>query len=136
MLNIVKTTALSLMLAMGAAAALPAGASAEGLYLGLPHGGAQFGVDAGHHDGWRQRDRWDDRRGQGWRRDRWERDRRDRGGPRCTAGRALFKAQQLGLHRVVVRDIDRDTIRVSGRRFGERFTITFARAPSCPVIRW
>lgn len=129
MRKLLRNAALSAMAALGLAAAVPA-AQAEGIHLGFGDTGARFGitaVDSGH---WRHRDR-DERRGRhGWdRRDDWR-----RGPPRCSPGRALEKAQRLGLYRVQLRDVDRNTIRVSGRRHGERYTVTFARAPSCPVI--
>ena len=57
-------------------------------------------------------------------------------GRACTPNRALNKAERLGLRRAHVVDVDRRTIKVAGRKYGERVRITFARAPNCPVIRW
>lgn len=140
MLRLFRTITLSVLAGLGLAASLPASASAEGLYLGFGDDGASVGLysaDSGRR-GWDRGDEWDHRRE--WRHERrddrrresWRRDR----GPRCTPERALDKAERLGLRRVRLSDIDRDTIRVSGRRHGERFTVTFARAPSCPVVRF
>jgi hypothetical protein len=129
----IRTAALSAFAALGIAASMPAPAGAEGLYLG-----ARFGVDAagGHayRDGWRLRP-WQRRhdlaprefRQPNLRRDEWGRE-------SCSPRRALFKAERLGLRRVFLRNVGRSTIRVSGRRHGDRVTVTFARAPSCPVV--
>jgi hypothetical protein len=76
-----------------------------------------------------ERDRRDDRRDR--RDDR--RDRRDERG--CTAGRALDKADRMGLRRARVVDTGRRTIEVQGRdRRGDRRTITFGRDRGCPVF--
>jgi hypothetical protein len=61
------------------------------------------------------------------------RDRRDERG--CTAGRALDKADRMGLRRARVVDTGRRTIEVQGRdRRGDRRTITFGRDRGCPVF--
>lgn len=135
----VRNTALAAMAAFGIGAAVPA-AQADGIAFSFGGDGARFGittVDGGgwrHHDrdGWRGRHGWDrrgDARREGWRRDDWRGE-----APRCSPGRALAKAERLGLRRAWLRDVYRHTIRVSGRRHGERYTVTFARAPHCPVI--
>ena len=122
MITKLKTAALSAMIGLGAIAAIPATAQAEGVYLnyGSGHSGMGVGVQFGG-------DRYDYR--DGYRYDR----RYDRA---CTPNRALNKAERLGLRRAHVVDVDRRTIKVAGRKYGERVRITFARTPNCPVVRW
>ena len=122
MLTKLKTAALSALIGLGTLAAIPATAQAEGLYLNYGsghHSGVGIGVQIGDYD----RDYRD-----------YRRDRRHFRG--CTPNRALNKAERLGLRRAHVVDVDRRTIKVSGRKYGERVRITFARSPNCPVIRW
>ncbi len=122
MLTKLKTAALSALIGLGTLAAIPATAQAEGLYLNYGsghHSGVGIGVQIGDYD----RDYRD-----------YRRDRRHFRG--CTPNRALNKAERLGLRRAHVVDVARRTIKVSGRKYGERVRITFARAPNCPVIRW
>ncbi len=55
--------------------------------------------------------------------------------PRCTEGRALRKAERMGVHRARITEVGRRTIEVRGRdRYGERIYIVFGRHPSCPVL--
>ena len=137
MLTKLKTAALSALIGLGTLAAIPATAQAEGLYLNYGsghHSGVGIGVQIGDYDramaDYDQAIRLDyDRDYRDYRRDR----RHFRG---CTPNRALNKAERLGLRRAHVVDVDRRTIKVSGRKYGERVRITFARAPNCPVIRW
>lgn len=121
MITKLKAAALSALIGLGAIAALPAAAQAEGVYLnyGSHHGG--IGVQIGDFD------RVDYRRGRHY-------DRRDYRG--CTPNRAVDKAERYGVRRARVIDVDRRTITVAGRKWGERVRMTFARAPSCPVVRW
>lgn len=123
MISKLKTAALSALIGLGAIAAMPAAAQAEGLYLNYGtghHSGAGIGVQIGNYDRHDYRD---------YRRDR-------RYHRACTPNRALDKAERLGLRRAHVVDVDRRTIEVAGRKYGERMRITFARAPNCPVVRW
>ena len=56
-------------------------------------------------------------------------------GPRCSEGRALSKAERMGVRRARIVDIGRRTIEVSGRdRYGERIYVTFGRQARCPVL--
>ena len=118
MFKFAKTAVLSAMLGLGGIAAVPAEGQAQGLYLDFgnggypgPRGGIYFG-DSGR--GWERPHR------------HWDR--------RCTPERALRKAERLGVRRARVVDVDRRTISVRGRQYGERVWLTFARAPHCPVI--
>ncbi len=137
MLNIFKTAALSAFIGLGAISAMPAAAHAEGIYLNYGGGdGVGVYVRDGeyrrhHRDRWdRREDRWD-RRDERWGRDdRWGRDR-----PSCSPGRAVDKAERMGLYRARVVDVSRRTITVGGRKWGERMAITFGRSPNCPVLR-
>ena len=53
----------------------------------------------------------------------------------CTEGRALGKAERLGVRRARIADAGRRTIEVSGRdRYGDRIYVTFGRSPNCPVL--
>lgn len=116
-----KTAALSALIGLGTLAAIPATAQAEGLYLnyGGGHSGVGIGVQIGDYDRIHYRDH--------------RRDRRNRG---CTPYRALDKAERYGVRRARVVDVDRRTITVSGRKWGERVRMTFGRAPHCPIVRW
>jgi len=142
MFGFLKTAVLSVALGLGALGAAPAMAQ-SGVYLGLGgghRGGPQMGIwlgDSGHS--YRRGDRYDDRR---WDDRRYSRgdDRRwdDRRYRACEPGQALNKAARMGLRRVQLRDVRRNSIVVSGRDRGERVIVRFARAPGCPVIgeRW
>jgi hypothetical protein len=116
MISKLKTAALSAMIGLGAIAAMPVAAQAEGVYLNY---GSGHGVGIGVHIG----DRYD------YRHDR-------RHFRACTPYRAVNKAERLGLRRAHVVDVGRRTIKVAGRKHGERVRITFARAPNCPIVRW
>jgi hypothetical protein len=123
MFSTLKTATLSAMIGLGAIAAMPAAAQADGLYLN--YGGGQYNSGAGVYVGDGERadyrhDRRYDRRYQRF----------------CTPDRALDKAVRLGLRRAHVVDVDRHTIKVSGRKHGDRVRVTFARAPNCPIVRW
>lgn len=125
MFKIFRTLALSAIVGMGAIAAMPAPAEAAGgsIYLGFGSGhgaGASF--------------RFDDRG-----RHRY-RDNRRASGPRhirgCSPREAIHKASRMGLRNARVVDASRRTIRVAGRSHGHRpATITFGKAPHCPVLR-
>jgi hypothetical protein len=124
MITKLKTAALSALIAFGAIAAVPAAAQAEGLYLNYGsghHSGVGIGVQIGDYDRYDYRD--------------YRRDRRHhfRG---CSPERALNKAERMGLRRARVVDVDRRTIEIAGRKYGERVRLTFARAPNCPIVRW
>lgn len=122
MFKTLKTAGLSALIALGTLAAIPAtSAQAEGLYLNLGNGDARFGIYVGDNDR-----RWH-------RRDRWERRHARR---QCTANRALNKADRMGIRRARIVDIDRRSITVRGRKWGDRVTVDFGRAPNCPVIGW
>ncbi len=55
----------------------------------------------------------------------------------CTEGRALNKAERMGIRRARIVDVDRRTIEVRGRaRDGERVYVTFSRQRGCPVLAY
>lgn len=114
-----KTAALSAAIGLGALASVPATAQADDLYFsfGGDRGGPRAGVYIG--DG---RDRGD-----------YRREYRRVG---CSPDRALDKAERMGLRRARVVDVDRRTIEVSGRQYGDRVRVTFANAPGCPIVRY
>lgn len=117
-----KTAALSALIGLGAIAAIPATAQADNIYLNYGNGQSGFGVqigDYGRVDYRRNDRRWDDRRYR-----------------ECTPNRALDKAERNGVRRARVVNVNRRTITVAGRKWGERVQMTFARAPNCPVVRW
>jgi hypothetical protein len=124
MFKMLKSAVLSALIGLGAFAAMPANAQADGIYIDY-HGGG-IGVIVDDHDRrdrdrWERRDRWDDR-------DRWER-------RRCSPDRALDKAERMGIRRARVVDVSRRTITVRGRKWHDRVHVTFARAPHCPILR-
>ncbi|MFU0502972.1 hypothetical protein [Pseudaminobacter sp. NGMCC 1.201702] len=133
MFKMLKSAALSALIGLGAFAAMPASAQADGIYLDY-HGGG-IGVIVDDHDRRDRRDRWEDRRDR-WedRHDRWDdRDRWER--RRCSPDRALDKAERMGIRRARVVDVSRRTITVRGRKWHDRVHVTFARAPHCPILR-
>ena len=116
MFNTLKTAALSALIGLGALAAVPAVAQADGLYLNFGHSGPRFGVYDGDREAVRD-----------WRRDRdWRRG--------CSPERALDKAERMGLRRVRIVDMGRNTIKVAGRKYNDRVVVVFARERGCPVI--
>ena len=126
MLTKIKALALSALVGLGALAAVPATAQADGIYLNLGSGEPRFGVYAGDRD---HRD---------WRRDRWERD-RDWSGDRdwrrgCSPEWALNKAERMGVWRARIVDVNRRVIKVAGRQDGERTMVVFGRERGCPVL--
>lgn len=125
MFNTLKTLALSAMIGLGGLAAMPAAAQADNLYLNLGNNDARFGVYVGDRDG--RHHRWDRHRPDR----RWDRDRQ-----RCSPQRALNKAERIGLRRVSLRHVGRNTISVSGRDRGHRVVVTFGRGRNCPVLRY
>jgi hypothetical protein len=118
MSNFLKTAALSALIGLGALGVAPASAQ-SGVYLGLGggHHGPSVGVWFGDHDHRRPHHRWN-------------------GGRRgCSAQQALNKAERMGFRRARIVDVDRRSIEVRGRKWGERRTVEFARVPGCPIIR-
>lgn len=117
MRNILIGAALLAGVGMGA----PLQASAQDLELEIGPGGLRLERDCNprYEDCYRRehrRDYYDDR-------------------PRCSEGRALRKAERMGIRRARIADIGRRTIEVRGRdRYGERIYVTFGRQPSCPVL--
>lgn len=113
----IKTAALSALIGLGALAAMPAAAQADGLYLNFGgNGGSNFGFYASdRHNGYRHH-------------------RRHRNWDRCTPGRALDKAERMGLRRTRVVDVGRRTVKVSGRKYNNRVTVVFANERGCPII--
>jgi hypothetical protein len=105
----------------GAGMAMPMQASAQDLEFGIGRDGLRIERDCNprYEDCYRddrRRDYYDDR-------------------PRCSAGRALRKAERMGIRHARVADVGRRTIDVFGRdRYGDRIYITFGRQPSCPVL--
>lgn len=138
MFDKIKTATLSALIGLGTLAAIPATAHADSVYLGFGNNGdSRFGVYAGDDD---NRDWRDGRREREWRRDRdWRpgrdwRHERDWRRSSCSPDRALDKADRMGLDRARIVDIDRNTVRVSGRKFGNRITVVFANERGCPIL--
>lgn len=53
----------------------------------------------------------------------------------CTEGRALDKADRMGIRRARIVSAGRRVIEVGGRdEYGDRVVISFGRAPNCPVL--
>jgi len=124
MFAMLRTAALSTLVGLAVLTGINGAAQAEGLYLNFGAGGEpRVGVYGGE-GGPRHVDRWE--------RDRWQRDRWGRNS--CTPDRALDKAERMGVRRARIVDVDRRTIDVAGRRYGDRVVVTFARAPHCPVV--
>ena len=121
MLTKFKTAALSALIGLGTLAAIPATAQAEGLYLNYGSGHRSgVGIDYDRDDYRDYRDYRHDRRHY----------------RACTPNRAVNKAERYGVRRAHVVDVNRRTITVAGRKWGERIRMTFGRSPNCPVVRW
>jgi len=115
MFNVIKTATLSAMIGLSTLAAIPV-AHADSLYLGFGNGDDSF---------FRREHRRDDR---DWRPD-------DRGWRRfCSPDRALDKAERMGLHRARIVDINRRTVKVAGRQYGDRVLVVFANERGCPIL--
>ena len=121
--NFPKTAALSALIGLGALGLVTPASAQSGIYLGLGGGNGPV-VGAWTSDGYsyRRHDRRDHRD------HRWQ---HRRG---CSAEQALNKASRMGLHRVRIADINRSSIDVRGRKYGERVRVSFARAPGCPLL--
>jgi hypothetical protein len=144
MFNALKTATIAGLVGLTALAAVPA--KADSIYLGLGGNGGQVdvyrsGVSARVYRRDRYRDEYrddqyrdDQYRDDEFRRDDYRRDEFRRSERGCSPERALYKAQRIGLHRARIVDVSRRTISVAGRSRGDRVTVTFARAPSCPII--
>ncbi|MGB3833218.1 MAG: hypothetical protein WA975_15305 [Mesorhizobium sp.] len=120
MFDMIRTAALSAVVGLGALAAVPATAQADGIYLNFgDRPDARLGIYAGSRDhGMRD-----------WRRDR-ERDWRRS----CSPDRALDKAERMGLRRARVVDVGRNTIKVAGLKYNSRVVVVFGRDRSCPIV--
>ena len=130
MFNTIKTAAIAGLVGLTALAAVPAQAD-NGVILRFGNDGV--GVYQGDNGRSYRRDRYREE----YRDDQYRDEYRDefrRSERRCTPERALYKAQRIGVHRARIADVSRRTISVVGRSRGERVYITFARAPSCPII--
>jgi hypothetical protein len=118
---------------VGAGALAVAPASADSLRVGGPGGSVtvQLGPDSSrvYRDHRRDDHRRDDDR-------RWD-DRRDHRPVMraCTAERALWKAERMGVRRARVAFESRRAISVRGRDRRGPVELTFGRAPDCPLIR-
>jgi len=116
MFGTIKTIALSAFIGLGTLAAVPATAQADGIYLNFGDSGTRFGVYAGDRAHYYR----------GHRRDyRWG---------RCSAERALDKADRMGIRRARIVDASRHSIKVRGRKFGDRVTVVFANERGCPIV--
>jgi hypothetical protein len=124
MFSTLKAAAVSALIGISAITAVPATAQESGVYLNF--GGRGDGAGIYFDDDSRVHYR-EDRR---FHRSRHYRD----WARRCTPGRALDKAERMGVRRARVADVSRRTITVVGRSRGGRAVVTFARAPRCPVI--
>jgi hypothetical protein len=115
-------------LVAGIGTAVPMQASAQDLELEIGRDGLRIERDCNprYEDCYR-----DDRR---YYRDGYRDDRRSMR-RFCTEGRALNKAERMGVRRARIADVGRRTIEVSGRdRYGDRIYVTFGRQPNCPIL--
>lgn len=110
----IKIAALSAFLGLGTLAAMPATAQADGIYFSFGQGGPHVGV-------YQTPSRYSHRH--------------YRAAHACTPGQAVYKAQRHGVRNARVVQANRNVIRVGGHRYHHRVSMTFARAPHCPIIR-
>jgi hypothetical protein len=117
MFNTIKTATLSALIGLGTLAAVPA--HADSIYLGFGNDNdPRVGVYSGDDDGYYRREH---RRDRDWRRS-------------CSPERAVNKAERMGLHRARLIDINRRTVKVAGRQYGDRVVIVFANERGCPIL--
>ena len=133
MKRMIFNAALAVAVTLGAGFAAPERASAQSIQLDLGRDGPKLRLQE-ECDPRRERRAV---RGRSFRRD----DRRDRRYERrsersvCTEGRALAKAERMGLRRVSIRSAGSREIRINGRtRDGQRVRLTIGRHPSCPIL--
>lgn len=116
MFNTIKTVTLSALIGLGTLAAVPA--HADSIYLGFGNDpDPRVGVYSGDNDGYRR----EHRRDRDWRRS-------------CSPERAVNKAERMGLRRARLIDVNRRTVKVAGRQYGDRVVIVFANERGCPVL--
>ncbi|PTE07039.1 hypothetical protein [Mesorhizobium helmanticense] len=116
MFNTIKTATLSALIGLGTLAAIPA--HADSIYLGFGNDNdPRVGVYSGD-DGYRR----EHRRDRDWRRS-------------CSPERAVNKAERMGLRRARLIDINRRTVKVAGRQYGDRVVVVFANERGCPILR-
>jgi hypothetical protein len=115
MFTTLKTAAMAALIVLASMAALPA--EADDLYLrfGERHDNARFGIYLGGDERMREREF---RYMEG----------------RCTAERALDKAERLGVRRARIDYVHHRSIGVVGRSRGDWIRVTFARGPNCPIL--
>lgn len=113
MLTKTKTLALSALIAFSAIAAAPSAANAGDIKIDV-HFGTGFGPGFGYGPGY----------GYGY------------GNKHCTPGKALYKAKSMGLKKAYVANASWKGVVVKGKKFGQKKTIAFGKAPYCPVKYW
>jgi len=122
MFDALRTAAVAAFVGLGALAAVPAAAHADGVYLNFGQGDPRFGIYPGGHEKnvreW-HRDDWRD--GHDWRRT-------------CSPEQALDKAERMGLRRARVIDASRRSISVAGRKYNDRVVVRFGRERGCPLL--
>jgi hypothetical protein len=118
MFTIIKRVVAAGLIGIGALAAVPASAQADGFYFGI--GGGHPGAGIYFHYGppaWHSRPPV------------WHRQ-------TCTPRRAVWKAERMGVRHAHVRRVNARVIVVRGRDHYGPVVIRFARAPGCPVVGW
>ncbi|EXL01426.1 hypothetical protein [Aquamicrobium defluvii] len=118
MLKMIKTAVLSAVIGLGGIAAIPATAQADGLYINFGGNGPGYATSVQYHGHDRHH---------GWRRDH-------RRPAACTAGRAINKAERMGIRRARVVDANRRVVKVAGRKYNQRVMVTFANQRGCPIL--
>jgi len=118
MLKMIRTAVLSAVIGLGGIAAIPATAQADGLYINFGGNGPGYATSVQYrgHD-----------RHHGWHRDH-------RRPAACTAGRAINKAERMGIRRARVVDANRRVVKVAGRKYNQRVMVTFANQRGCPIL--
>lgn len=118
LLTKVKTALAGAIIGLGALAAVPTAAQAEGLYFSMGTGGrVGVGVYGGSYEPVRHRH---------WHRPAYR---------ACSNGQAVRKASRMGMRRAAVVRAGLRSVTVGGRSHYGWHRVTFARAPGCPVIR-
>jgi hypothetical protein len=120
MFTAIRPLMLSALVGLAPMTLFPVAAQADGIYLNL---GGQPDTRFGVYGGDRQdiRDWHRHREGRHWRRGF------------CSPERALDKAERMGLRHPRIVKLNRRVVRVAGRKYNGRVTVTFGNERGCPI---
>lgn len=129
MKKLIITSALAAVIGFGTVSFAPVQTMAQGVDIEIGRDGPKLRLRDNCDPDWEDC-RIDRRDTRSIRRDRdWE------GRRMCTDGRALDKAERMGIRRARIESSGRRIVQVRGRdRSGERVVVAFGRQPNCPIL--